>query len=142
MFRFIYVRNAHGLLRDKARLLHILVWIFISIWFSKRALTYHLLQLVRGLNYEKTTKGMLCMMKNMTMTQSRNMEESYVQYLTKTTVMVFVSTGIFNIVLTVCCLLSLSTRWNLPKNLVNITFKDLFQEKIFYKEKASKSYGH
>ena len=65
VFRFIYVRNAHDLLRDKARLLHIVVWLFISIWFSKRAITYSLSQLVRGLNYTKTTKGMLCMVKNL-----------------------------------------------------------------------------
>ena len=52
---------------------------------------------------------MLCMMKNLTMTESRNLGESYFQYSVKSTIMVFVSIAIFNIALTVCCFCSLNT---------------------------------
>ena len=110
VLRFVYVRNAHGLLRDKGRLLHMVVCLFITIWHFKRAMNFSLSQLLRGLNYTKTTKGMLCMMKNLTMTESRNLGESYFQYSVKSTIMVFVSIAIFNIVLTVCCFRSLSAR--------------------------------
>ena len=40
----IYVRNAPGLLIDKARLLHILVIIFIVIWISNRNITANIIQ--------------------------------------------------------------------------------------------------
>ena len=42
--RLIYVRNASGLLRDKAKLLHILVTLFIVIWVSNRNIMAMIIQ--------------------------------------------------------------------------------------------------
>ena len=73
------------------------------------------------------------MMKNLTMTDSRNMEDTYDQYVVKSTVMVFVSIAIFNIVLTICYFLSLRTRSSFLNAFFScyfITFILLFQQKI------------
>ena len=108
-FRFLYVRNASGLVRDNAKLLHMIVMIFIVTYHLDRIVVWALVQLWKGLNYELRPLGKVCMMTNL-FTWHGEMDEDFLQRSKSQSLKVLVSQILFIIVLTFFCLGALVAR--------------------------------
>ena len=110
-FRFLYVRNASGLIRDNAKLLHMIIMIFIVTYHLDRVGIWAAVQLWKGLNYELLHIGKFCMMTNLTQTWHGEMDEDFLQRSKSQSLKVLVSQILFCIVLTIVCLVALRARY-------------------------------
>ena len=63
--RMMYVRNASGLIRDRARLLHIILILFIVVWISNRNFMGIIAHSVRYKGHVILSKN-ICMKTNTT----------------------------------------------------------------------------
>ena len=108
--RLIYVRNASGLLVDNANLLHVIIIIFVGIWFTRRVFMWPVMELWTGRNFEKTPVGKFCMKTNVSLTVDDEWDEEFNQTSTKFALSVLVSMFIFIIALTYACLAALKER--------------------------------
>ena len=109
-FRFLYVRNASGLIKDNAKLLHMIIMIFIATYHFNRAGTWVVTQLWKGLNYDLIPMGKLCMMTNLNLTWHSEIDEDFVQRVKSRNTLVLVSMVLFSIALTYVCLGALVAR--------------------------------
>ena len=70
IFRSMYVRNATGLIHDKAKLLHILIIVFLIVWLARRSFSLPFIQLLKGFDYSGFQRIEICMMTNNTASSS------------------------------------------------------------------------
>ena len=110
-FRFLYVRNASGLVRDNAKLLHIILMIFIVTYHLDRIVVWSAVELWKGLNYELRPLGKICMMTNLSSTWHGEIDEDFLQRSKSQSLKVVVSMILFSIVLTFVCLGALVARY-------------------------------
>ena len=112
VFRLTYVRNAAGLIKDKGRLAHILVTLFITIWMSNRIISGIMIQQSTWLDYNggliKLTRK-FCMKTNTSGTN--NTIDNHPHINLRVATITTVTTIIFNIVLTFCYFTVLKTRY-------------------------------
>ena len=66
----MYVRNATGLIHDKAKLLHILIIVFLIVWLARRSFSLPFIQLLKGFDYSGFQRIEICMMTNNTSSSS------------------------------------------------------------------------
>ena len=118
-FRFLYVRNASGLVRDNAKLLHMIIMIFIVTYHLDRIGIWVGVQLWKGLDYELLALGKFCMMTNLTQTWHGEMDEDFLQRSKSSSLKVVVSQVLFSIALTFVCLGALVARY---KNICQIPY--------------------
>ena len=104
------MRNASGLIKDNAKLLHMIIMIFIATYHFKRAGIWVVTQLWKDLNYELMPMGKLCMMTNLNLTWHSEIDEDFVQQVKSRNTMVVVSGVLFSIALTYVCLGALGAR--------------------------------
>ena len=109
-FRFLYVRNASGLIKDNAKLLHLIIMIFIATYHCNRVGLWVVLQRWKGLNYEVMPLGKFCMNTNLTLTWHGEMDEDYFQRAQSFRTQVVVSMVLFSIALTYVCIGALVAR--------------------------------
>ena len=110
-FRFLYVRNASGLVRDNAKLLHMIIMIFIVTYHLERIGIWVAVQLWKRLNYELLALGKFCMMTNLTQTWHGENDEDYFQRSNSSSLKVMASQVLFSIALTFVCLGALVARY-------------------------------
>ena len=110
LYRFLYVRNASGLVRDNAKLLHMIIMIFIVTYHLDRIVIWVGVQLWKGLDYELLALGKFCMMTNLTQTWHGEMDEDFLQRSKSQSLKVLVSQILFSMVLTFFCLGALVAR--------------------------------
>ena len=94
------MRNATGLIRDNAKLLHMIIMIFIATYHCNRIGLWVILQQLKGLNYELMPLGKFCMMTNLTLTWHGEMDEDYYQRAKSFRYQVVISGILFTIALT------------------------------------------
>ena len=109
-FRFLYVRNASGLVKDKAKLLHMIILIFTLTYHFNRIGIWVVAQLATGLNYELIPLGKYCMMTNISLTWHGELDQDFPQRATSNRMQVMVSMALFSIALTYVCLGALVAR--------------------------------
>ena len=103
------MRGASGLLRDRARLLHVIVIMFISVWFTNRGINWPLRELTKS-KFKDLPRGKLCMMINLTMTSEGEVDESYHQQSLKIRLIVLVSSALFDFAILFFCFAALRAR--------------------------------
>ena len=104
------MRNASGLVKDKARLLHMIILIFTVTYHLNRIGTWVVVQLWTGRNYELMPLGKYCMMTNITLTWHGELDQGFCQRTTSHSIQVFVSMALFSIALTYAYLGALVAR--------------------------------
>ena len=82
-FRFVYIRYASGLVRDGAKLFHIIVIVFLSVWLSIRIMNIHFVQLWRRLDFKEYPIGKICMMTPLSLTYEGKIDENFDFFLKK-----------------------------------------------------------
>ena len=95
--RMMYVRNASGLIRDRARLLHIILILFIVVWMSNRNITGMIVQRVRF-------KGHLILSRNICMKTNTTAATD------KFNIPVYINGFIYDVVLTSSYFIALKNR--------------------------------
>ena len=95
--RMMYVRNASGLIRDRARLLHIILILFIVVWMSNRNFMGIIVHSVRY-------KGHLILSKNICMKTNTTVETD------KFNIPVSINGFIYDVVLTSSYFIALKNR--------------------------------
>ena len=111
LLRLNYVRNASGLIRDKARLLHYVILLFIGTWVSKRVISHPLMEIWKGLNFSELPKGKLCMLLDFNGGNKDGVrDEAFFQRSNKFKVSVILSQAIYTIFTTYFFLASLIAR--------------------------------
>ena len=106
----MYVRNASGLVKDKAKLLHLLIMIFMGTWTFLRIGIWPVTQLWTGMNYEKLIPGKFCMMTNLTSTWHNKIDEDYYKRSSSFKLQVVVSMFLYLIAKIYFCLTALKAR--------------------------------
>ena len=109
-FRFLYVRNASGLVKDKAKLLHMIILIFTLTYHFNRIGIWVVAQLATGLNYELIPLGKYCMMTNISLTWHGEVDHGFFQRASRNSMQVVVSMILFSIALTYAYLGALVAR--------------------------------
>ena len=109
-FRLLYVRNASGLIRDKARLLHILLVLAIVVWMSKRTITGLIV-------YDSKFKGFLILSRNFCMKTQTNVTTERFHNTHPTDSMhnihiLLINGFIYDVVLFSCYFTALKTRYD------------------------------
>ena len=104
------MRNASGLVKDKARLLHMIILIFAVTYHLNRIGIWVVAQLWTGLNYELIPLGKYCMMTNITLTWHGEQDHDFFQRTTSHSMQVVVSMVLFSIALTYAYLGALVAR--------------------------------
>ena len=100
--RLMYVRNAMGLIRDRARLLHIILILFIVVWMSNRNFMGIIAHRVRNTGHLILSKN-ICMKTNTTVeTDEFNIPVS--------TIPVSINGFIYDVVLTSSYFIALKNR--------------------------------
>ena len=103
-----YVRNASGLIRDKARLAHILLILFITIWMSNRTISGIIIQQSKGSQYDggliKLSRK-YCMSKNASGSTDTNDAHTNVR-----ATAVYINAILFDFVLTFSYFTALKTK--------------------------------
>ena len=105
------MRNASGLVKDNAKLLHMIIMIFIVTYHLDRIGIWSAVQLWKGLNYELLHIGKFCMMTNLSLTWHGEMDEDFLQRSKSQSLKIMVSMILFSIVLTFVCLGALRARY-------------------------------
>ena len=109
-FRFIYVRNAAGLVKDKAKLLHMGIMIFCVSWHFNRICMRVVAPMWKGFNFEQKPPGKYCMKTNLNSTWHGGMDFDFSQRATSNRLLVLVSMGLYTIALIYFCLGALIAR--------------------------------
>ena len=101
-YRLMYVRNASGLVRDGARLLHILVILFIVIWISHRNIAGILiLYSSKGLR----SQGFIILSRNIcTKANTTVLTHKFQTFF-------FINGFLYGLAMTACYLIALKTRY-------------------------------
>ena len=100
--RMMYVRNASGLVRDRARLLHIILILFIVVWMSNRNFIGIIAHRVRN-------KGHLILSKNICMRTNTTVEANKFQ-IPVSTIPFSINGFIYDVVLTSSYFIALKNR--------------------------------
>ena len=108
--RFLYVRNASGLVNDKAKWLHIMIMLFLFTYHINRLGSWTLAQLWQGFNYESMPIGKFCMMTNLTLTWDGINDPDYRHKFSRNRTLVLVNMFLFDLALTFACLAALTAR--------------------------------
>ena len=75
--RFVYIRYASGLVRDSAKLLHLIVVIFLLFKFLRRSVYTSFIQLWNGRDFQKFPMGKICMMTNLSHTCDGQIDKDF-----------------------------------------------------------------
>ena len=100
--RMMYVRNASGLIRDRARLLHIILILFIVVWMSNRNFMGIIVHSTRY-------KGHLILSKNICMKTNTTVETDEFN-IPVSTIPVSINGFIYDVVLTSSYFIALKNR--------------------------------
>ena len=106
----MYVRNAAGLVKDKARLLHLLLLIFLLAWYIRKIVPWPLHALWTGKNYEDLPVGKFCMMTNLTSSWDGNKDLDFKQKSIIFKLSILVSHSLYSLLLIYSLLASLRAR--------------------------------
>ena len=106
----MYVRNAAGLVKDKARLLHLLLLIFLLAWYIRKIVPWPLYALWAGKNYEDLPVGKFCMMTNLTSSWDGNKDLDFNQKSIIFKLSILVSHSLYSLLLIYSFLASLRAR--------------------------------
>lgn len=106
----MYVRNAAGLVQDKARLLHWLLLIFLLTWYFRKVILWPLHALWTGMNYEDLPVGKFCMMTNLTSSWDGNKDLDFNKKSIFFKLIILVSQSLYSLVLIYSFLASLRAR--------------------------------
>lgn len=104
------MRNAAGLVKDQAKLLHTVIMIFSVAYHFNRIGVNVVAPMWRGFNYELRLNGKYCMKTNLTLTWHGEMDYDFSQQATKIRFMVLVSMVLYSIALIYFCLGALVAR--------------------------------
>ena len=75
--RFVYIRYASGLVRDRAKLFHLIVVVYLTVWFSNRNLNICFAQLWKGREFKQYPIGKICMMTNLSLTYEGKIDKNF-----------------------------------------------------------------
>ena len=93
------MRNAAGLVKDKAKLLHMIIMIFSVSYHFNRIGIWSIAPMLKGFNYELIPLGKYCMKTNQTLTWHGEMDHDFYQRATSNRLQALVSMALFNIAL-------------------------------------------
>ena len=97
--RFVYIRYASGLVRDGARLFHLIVLVFLSVWLAIRILNIPFVQLWKRLDFKEYPIGKICMMTNLSLTYEGEIDKNFDYFLQKIKIANIMSFSISMVVL-------------------------------------------
>ena len=89
--RFVYIRYASGLVRDGAKLFHLIVVVFLFVWFANRNLFMCFTQLWKGRKFKQYPIGKICMMTNLSLTYEGKIDKDFDFLEKKINVTIFLS---------------------------------------------------
>ena len=104
------MRNAPGLVKDKAKLLHRIIMIFSVSYHFNRIGIWVVAPMWKGFNYELIPMGKYCMKTNLTLTWHGERDEDFAQRATSNRLQVLVSMALYSIALIYFCLGALVAR--------------------------------
>ena len=93
------MRNAAGLVKDKAKLLHMAIMIFSVSYHFNRIGIWSIAPMMKGFNYELISLGKYCMKTNLTLTWHGEMDYDFDQRATGHRLQALVSMVLFSIAL-------------------------------------------
>ena len=73
----MYIRYASGLVMDSAKLFHLIVVVFLIVWFTLRNLYLPFIQLWRGLAFKQHPFGKICMRTNLSLTYDGEIDNDF-----------------------------------------------------------------
>ena len=127
----MYVRNASGLVRDRAKLLHIIVILFLVIYISKRNI---IRILIRHWTSSKDSGSNVFHTRNICMKTTTSILSN--QFIT----IAYVNAFLYDLVLTLCYFIALKARYN-QIVLGSLKFRSCFiKETLWHSKKIYKSY--
>ena len=131
-FRLLYVRNASGLIRDSARLLHILLVLVIVVWWSNRTITGFII-------YNSKFKGSLVLSRNFCMKTVTNVTTDRFHITHPTDSMhnihaIIINGFLYDVVLFTCYFTAIKTRYDNMTHIEYCFITPTFctKEKIWY----------
>ena len=73
----MYIRYASGLVRDRAKLFHLIVVVYLTVWFANRNLNICFAQLWKGREFKQYPIGKICMMTNLSLTYEGKIDKNF-----------------------------------------------------------------
>ena len=73
----MYIRYASGLVMDSAKLFHLIVVVFLIVWFTLRNLYHPFIQLLTGRAFKQYPIGKICMMTNLSLTYDGEIDNDF-----------------------------------------------------------------